>query len=187
MQRQAEEDGESRDTAARTPEPGSVDEQVAANLREFREKLGWSQDDLAEKMTAAGEKYWRQTVHRNETGQRKISVGELAALAHVLGVSVSRLMQPAIEHNTVAWFDRFTASANAAFEDIAAATGQLLFARAHLEEGIEDARKRGLDERERVRAAIADARAVLEHGTPERAVQTGREDYARGYEVPDES
>lgn len=73
------------------PAPGAVDERVAANLRRLREKQGWSQADLSARMTALGWRYHPQTVHKNENGQRKVTVGEAEALARIFGTTIDRL------------------------------------------------------------------------------------------------
>ncbi len=139
-----------------------------------------SQADLAGKMTELGWHYYAQTVHRVESGQRKVPVGEAVALAEVLGTSLTRLTQPDPASNTASFILMFTGRADGAYEQIAAGTHALLFARDHIERGIEAAEKQDADS-ERLRDAIAEGRAALEHATPEAAVKTGREDYARDY------
>jgi transcriptional regulator with XRE-family HTH domain len=71
--------------------PGVVDERVSTNLRVARERLGLSQADLAEKMAALGWKFHAQTIYRIEQGQRRVSIGEGVALAHILDTHVDRL------------------------------------------------------------------------------------------------
>lgn len=162
-------------------EPGDVDSRVAVGIRALREKSGMSQADLAGRMAAAGWRWHPQTIHRIESGQRKVTVGEAEALARILGTSLTRLTWPDPASSVVNFLSTFTGRADSAFERIASATGELLFARDHLGRGIAEARKRGIDGQEHVREALAGAEAALEHATPERAVETGREDYARDY------
>lgn len=138
--------------------------------------------DVAREMTEVGVKRAPQTVHKDESGQRKIGIGEAEAYARVLKTTIAQLVLPDAESSTLAWFGNFLGRADSAFEDIAAGTRRLLFARDHLERGIESAEKRELDGQERVREMIREAQAALENATPEKAVETGRQDYERDYE-----
>lgn len=70
-------------------------EQVVANLVSRRKRLGMSQADIAEKMTALGcPSIYPQTIGRIELGLRKVSVNDLAALAGVLGFAPGDLLGP---------------------------------------------------------------------------------------------
>jgi transcriptional regulator with XRE-family HTH domain len=166
---------------------GVIDEWVAWNIRLRREGLGWSQADLAREMAALGWKWYPQTVHRVEQGQRKVTIGEAEALARLFSVTVDALTWPDMATHTAAWLGMFTSRADAAFEQIAAQTRELLFDREHLERAlavIGDAMA-GLEE---VRAQAGEAVSVLENATPEQAVEAGREQYAQWRETaPDEA
>lgn len=164
--------------------PGVIDEWVAWNVRFHRDDRGMSQADLAEKMAALGWKYHPQTIHRIESGQRKVTVGEAEALARIFGTTVDRLTWPDMMTHTVAWLSLFTDRANMAYGRIVEQAHELLFNRAHLERALAEVAGRGIaagldagEPPETLQQAVADARDVLDGATPERAVQDGREDY----------
>lgn len=58
--------------------------QVAIKLRELREALGLSQDEVAEKLNKT-----QSYVSRCETGNRRLDVFELEAFAKLYGKSIS--------------------------------------------------------------------------------------------------
>jgi transcriptional regulator with XRE-family HTH domain len=164
------------------PESGSVDAQFAANILARRKEMNLTQDQLADQMRKAGFAHYRpQTVHRDENGQRKIGVGEAEAYSRILETSLAQLTWPDPVSNAVDFISMFTGRADEAYEQIASATGALLFARAHLERAAAEAKERGTDGHQQVRDALAEAAAALENATPERAVETGREDYERDH------
>ncbi len=156
---------------------GVIDEWVAWNIRIRREGLGLSQADLAKAMADLGWKYHPQTVHRIESGQRKVTIGEAEALARIFSTTVDTLTWPDMVTHTAAWFGVFAGRADAAFEQIAAQVRELLFAREHLERALEEVGRRGISDRDGVREAAEDARSVLEKAAPERAVEAGRDAY----------
>jgi transcriptional regulator with XRE-family HTH domain len=156
---------------------GVIDEWVAWNIRLRREGLGWSQADLAKEMAALGWKYYPQTVHRVEQGQRKVTIGEAEALARLFGVTVDALTWPDMATHTAAWLGVFTGRADAAFEQIAAQAQELLFDREHLERALAEIDKRGKSATEGAAEAIDEARSVLESAGPEQAVAEGRAQY----------
>jgi transcriptional regulator with XRE-family HTH domain len=167
------------DSPAGTPQagPGVIDEWVAWNIRIRRENLGWSQADLAKAMAALGWKYHPQTVHRIESGQRKVTIGEAEALARIFSVTVDALTWPDMMTHTAAWFGAFIERADTAFEQIIAQTRELLFAREHLKRAIAEVEGRGIAGRDEVRGAVAGARSVLESTDPEQAVEAGCGDH----------
>lgn len=68
---------------------------IAARVRELRRGRGWSADDLAAGMTAAGIPWTRLVVTKLETGRRKsVSTEELLALAYVLDAAPIYLLLP---------------------------------------------------------------------------------------------
>jgi transcriptional regulator with XRE-family HTH domain len=152
---------------------GVIDEWVAWNIRLRREALGWSQADLAREMAALGWKWYPQTVHRVEQGQRKVTIGEAEALARLFNVTVDALTWPDMATHTAAWLGMFTARADAAFEQIAAQAQELLFDREHLERALAEIDKHGMTAAE----AVAEARSVLENADPEQAAAAGRAQY----------
>lgn len=163
--------------APEAPEPGVIDEWVAWNIRLHRERHGWSQADLAQKMAALGWKYSPQTVHRVEHGQRKVPVGEAKALAGIFSITIDALTWPDMAAHTAAWLGMFTGRADAAFEQITAQTQELLFGREHLERALADIDQRGKMAAEEAAEAIGEARSVLEGANPEQAVAEGRAQY----------
>lgn len=158
--------------------PGVIDEWVAWNIRLHRENHGWSQAELAQKMAARGWKYYPQTVHRVEQGQRKVTIGEAEALARLFGTTVDSLTWPDMVTQTSAWLGMFAARADAAFEQIVAQVRELLFDREHLERALAEIGRQGIGEHGDVRAQVSDARSVLNDAAPEQAVETGRQQYA---------
>lgn len=65
-----------------------LSERVAVNVRVLRRARGWSVQQLADKLTAAGTPVQRQALTKLENGRRrKVSVDELYAFARVFGVS----------------------------------------------------------------------------------------------------
>ncbi|MBT2484623.1 MULTISPECIES: helix-turn-helix transcriptional regulator [unclassified Microbacterium] len=70
------------------PGPGrdatAVDKTFGETLREARERKGLSQAALAEEMQQLGFEFQQQTVYKIESGNRKATIGEAAALARAL-------------------------------------------------------------------------------------------------------
>jgi transcriptional regulator with XRE-family HTH domain len=128
-------------------------------------------------MAALGWKYSPQTVNRVEHGQRKVGIGEAEALARIFGVTVDALTWPDMATHTAAWLGVFTARADAAFEQIAAQTQELLFDREHLERALAEIDLRGKGATEGAAEAIDEARSVLENADPEQAITEGRAQY----------
>lgn len=69
---------------------------VAANVRRVRESRAWSTYELAQKLKQAGRPISASAIAKIERGERRVDVGDLMALAVVLGVSPSGLMLPVI-------------------------------------------------------------------------------------------
>jgi transcriptional regulator with XRE-family HTH domain len=67
---------------------------LASRVRAHRERLNWTQDDLAERMTVLGFNWNRVTVAEAEgKGRgRRVTVEELLALAMVFGIGVVHLL-----------------------------------------------------------------------------------------------
>lgn len=63
-------------------------------VRGLRERNGWSQTELAERMGRWGHPMVYQTVAKMEKGTRQTPVPELVTLARVFGVSLGELMAP---------------------------------------------------------------------------------------------
>lgn len=157
---------------------GAIDEWVAWNIRIRRDGLGLSQADLAKVMADLGWKWHPQTVHRVESGQRKVTIGEAEALARVFGTTVDTLTWPDMVTQTAAWLGMFTARADAAFGRIADQTRELLINREHLERALAEIARQGTGGHEYVQGQVGEARSVLDDAAPEQAVEAGRERYA---------
>lgn len=77
-------------------------EVLASNLRAARSRAGISQNELAERMRAAGFDAWiSQTVSQSEQGRRRILAEEVSGLAKSLGTTAERLMSPLPEDGMV--------------------------------------------------------------------------------------
>ncbi|MBU1250617.1 MAG: helix-turn-helix transcriptional regulator [Actinobacteria bacterium] len=68
------------------------DSSFATSLKKTRERLGLSQGALAELMQARGYKFHQATIYKVESGARRVSVGEAAALAEVLDVPLTSML-----------------------------------------------------------------------------------------------
>lgn len=65
--------------------------QFGERVRELRQARDWTQGELANRMTAAGYSMHQTTIAKIESGNRPTNVGEVTALASLLGVSVADL------------------------------------------------------------------------------------------------
>jgi len=63
-----------------------IDQNIAANLRAYREAGGVSQEELAQRMADRGFGCSQATVWKIESGQRPVRASELIALADSLGI-----------------------------------------------------------------------------------------------------
>lgn len=68
--------------------------QVATNVRRIREARGWSTYDLARLLREAGRPIAASAIAKVERAERRVDVGDLAALAAVLRVNPSALLLP---------------------------------------------------------------------------------------------
>lgn len=62
---------------------------VGARVRELRQARGWTQSDLAQRLTAVGEGMHQTTIAKLEGGSRPTTVSELASLASVFSVPLA--------------------------------------------------------------------------------------------------
>ncbi len=69
-----------------------ADEIFARRLRELRQRGGLTQQQLADRMSAAGPRMHRSAIAKIESGDRVVSVGEAFQLAAALGVPVAALV-----------------------------------------------------------------------------------------------
>lgn len=71
-----------------------VDQNLARNVREARERRGWSQSELARQATEAGLRGFHQTtIARVESGQRPLRAAEAIVLSWCLGSSFESLAE----------------------------------------------------------------------------------------------
>jgi transcriptional regulator with XRE-family HTH domain len=63
-----------------------IDDNIAANLRIYREAGNVSQDELAQRMADRGFGFSQATIWKIESGQRPVRASELVALADSLGI-----------------------------------------------------------------------------------------------------
>jgi transcriptional regulator with XRE-family HTH domain len=116
------------------PAPGAIDRQVAASLRNRRERLGKSLADIAGAMVSGGwDKFYPQTISRIEHGERKVSVGEGEALARILGTTLTRLQWAEGEDAAVSYGEQAIGNLRRAASEVASAVAQLHAAQAGAE------------------------------------------------------
>lgn len=63
-----------------------VEENFATNVREYREQLGLSQEELAQRMVECGFGFTQATVWKIEQGRRAVRIAEAVALMDALGL-----------------------------------------------------------------------------------------------------
>jgi transcriptional regulator with XRE-family HTH domain len=119
--------GEPRDDATR------IDQNVAANVRQYREARALSQDELAERITERGHSFSQATIWKIESRQRPVKISEATALADALelnNLSILTADPEATRHDTeVRWLSR---RANTAYAQIKQATEAYLHAQLDL-------------------------------------------------------
>lgn len=78
------------------PDQASTDDaNFAASMRLMREQRGWSQGELARRLTEAGLTGFHQTtVSRIEKMERPVRLGEARGIARTLGVDVEEMLAP---------------------------------------------------------------------------------------------
>lgn len=67
---------------------------VAKNVRRVRERRGWSTYELSRQLKAANRPISPSALAKLERGERRVDVGDLAALAVILQVTTSALLLP---------------------------------------------------------------------------------------------
>jgi transcriptional regulator with XRE-family HTH domain len=75
-----------------SPQPTLFQAVVRRNLRRVRTKLGWRQEDLAQRARARGLRWTANTVTAIEIGRRPVSAGELLLLPTLLQVPLTDLV-----------------------------------------------------------------------------------------------
>ncbi len=153
---------------------GLADERFAANVREQRELKKLSQGELARRMAERGFPYYQQTVRRIEDGRRKVSVGEAAALAGILGTTVERLTWPGQAATAGALLDMYVDRAFTAKRRIARSTQLLLEAQEKLEPIVAKAEQAAFHDSDKLQRIVREARAAMAIN-PERLVAAVRD------------
>ncbi|MGI9001977.1 MAG: helix-turn-helix domain-containing protein [Pseudonocardia sp.] len=64
----------------------AVERNFAVNVREYRDQIGLSQDELAQRMTERGFGFTQATVWKIEQGKRAVRIAEAVALMDALGL-----------------------------------------------------------------------------------------------------
>lgn len=84
----------------------SNDDLLAQRVREVRERLGLSQDQLAQRMAARGHDFRQQTIYKIETGNRRVTWGEAISLADSLEMTIADLSAPGTSGSLGVLFER---------------------------------------------------------------------------------
>ena len=161
--------------AAPRTQAGLADERFAANVRHRRERAEMSQAQLAEAMAEGGFHWYPQTVHRVETGTRKVSVGEAKAVAEILSTTVDRLTQPGQEASAAAILMTSIARARQAWRDISGAAYTLRHQQYQLELTVPGVERDGYFGSAEIRRLADEAREVMELSGPEAVADGFRE------------
>jgi transcriptional regulator with XRE-family HTH domain len=110
-----------------------IDQNIAANLRTYREAGSISQEELAQRMADRGFGFSQATIWKIERGQRPVRASELVALADSLEVMlVTRLTdKPDVARHQVR-LDQANRKAHHAYETLKAAAADYLDAQVEL-------------------------------------------------------
>jgi transcriptional regulator with XRE-family HTH domain len=77
-----------------TPSSGQPEAALGKRVKELRKACGWSQEELARRMSALGFSWVQTTAAKTELANRPIRVNEAVALARLLGLTFERLLYP---------------------------------------------------------------------------------------------
>ena len=78
------------------------EERFVASMKRLREENGWSQGEMARRMTDAGWPGFHQTtISRLEKGERPVRLGEARGIAQVLGTLVGQMILPTEESESL--------------------------------------------------------------------------------------
>jgi transcriptional regulator with XRE-family HTH domain len=72
----------------------TAEERFGHRLRALREERSWSQERVAQQMTALGHNWRQTTVFKTENAARPIRLNDVAGLAQVFGVPIAALLDP---------------------------------------------------------------------------------------------
>jgi transcriptional regulator with XRE-family HTH domain len=124
---------------------GAVDRNFATNLRDYREQLALSQDELAQRMTERGFGFTQATVWKIEQGKRAVRIAEAIALVDALGLPswMDLTRTPHVFRHDVQ-LQAAHRRAGAAYAAIKAATAEFLWAQGEVAIAADEAREAGV-------------------------------------------
>lgn len=150
-------------------------------VKDLRLERGWTQDELAKRLNGAGYSMHQTTVAKMESGARPTSVGEMAALAAIFGMSIDRLFSDdAPVDRAMSAMAAATAECVRAADEIVDLSQQTDAAKARLVDSVtrvgelaaEASGLPGWDERrmlfDALQGRLQDAKARIEHALGER-------------------
>lgn len=152
-----------------------ADQRIGAAVRAVRGEM--SQQDLAEKMRAAGWKWTQATVWSVESGKRPLRLAEARTLAELLRTDLSRLLKDDTQAlGSTVGLEKATARLTRSFDELQSARGSFEDSRSTLEQRLDRARQlyqHSKDPDPDLSNAIARAENELEFKTAERAITRG--------------
>ena len=132
-------------TGARGDRYKDIDQNIAANLRTYREAGNISQDELAQRMADRGFGFSQATIWKIERGQRPVRASELIAFADALGImSVTSLTSEPGQARQRVQLDQANRNAHDAYGVLKEAAGAYLHAQLELVVAAYEARAAGL-------------------------------------------
>lgn len=152
----------------------SADERLGTNLRILRERKEMSQAELARRMTEEGHGWHQSTVARAEAGRQSVRIVEGEALAHILGVTIDRLLWASAEANEAALVGRANGNLRQSWHEAADAIARLDAARDSAQRTLAT---RSRSEYSRVRDACTELEAQLQESTLDAAADEGARRY----------
>ena len=122
-----------------------IDQNIAANLRTYREAGNISQDELAQRMADRGFGFSQATIWKIERGQRPVRASELIAFADALGIlSVTSLTYEPGQARHRVQLDQANRKAHDAYGVLKEAAAAYLHAQLELVVAAHEARAAGL-------------------------------------------
>lgn len=108
--------------------PGADEEaNFIAAVKRIREELGWSQGELAKRMSDSGwDGFHQTTISRIEKGERPVRLGEARGLAKVLGAWTGQMILPPDEGKTLRDLELAVMSTEQTLSDIRSSTSELI-------------------------------------------------------------
>jgi len=130
----------------------NAEKEFGHRVRDYREARGWSQEKLADLMSAAGHPWRQTTTAKTEAADRPVRVREVVALARVFGVPVGALFDVGIQADTayrLHGIERADAELEKLERRLQAQRSLLNFERNEI--AVEEAQRRYVDEHKPVR------------------------------------